>query len=269
MRRQKQKLKHNRKKALLKIDSTKQYKTAPENIMSSRSKPEQLALELGHSTSFAREDFLVTDGNRLAYEHLLSFPNWPGALTLITGPAKSGKSHLAAIWAAHAGALRPDLKKIEHMARAGGKTPLVLEDIERTKISEHGLFHLLNQSMREQRPLLITARDPVRAWPFKTDDVKSRARLAAHFSLAGVDDALLAQMFAKIFSDRQIEVEAKTISYVVARMERSPEEVVILAALMDRIAISGARAITRNVAAAALEQRFLRSGGQGQFWEDV
>jgi chromosomal replication initiation ATPase DnaA len=237
--------------------------------MNPKPEPEQLALELGHSTSFAREDFLCTDGNRLAYDHLLSFPDWPGPLTLITGPAKSGKSHLAAIWAAHAGALRPEPKKVEQWARAGGKTPLVLEDIDRVKLGEHGLFHLLNQSIREQRPLLMTARNPIRAWPFKTNDVKSRARLAAHFSVAAADDTLLAQMFIKIFSDRQIEVEAKTISYVVARMERSPQEVVLLAELMDRIAIARGKPVTRTIAAAALKERSAQSGGQGLFWDDV
>ena len=42
-----------------------------------------------------------------------------------------------------------------------------------------GLFHLLNQSMRDHRPMLLTAREPVANWPFTTNDLKSRARLAA------------------------------------------------------------------------------------------
>jgi chromosomal replication initiation ATPase DnaA len=92
-------------------------------------------------------------------------------------------------------------------------------------------------------------------WPFETDDLKSRARLAARFTVALTDDIQLSQMFVKLFGDRQVAVDPKTISYLVARMERSPEEAVTLVELVDRIALSRGTAITRSVAAAALAER--------------
>ena len=42
------------------------------------------------------DDFIDGEGNRLALAHIRAFPDWPGPLTLLEGPAKSGKSHLAA-----------------------------------------------------------------------------------------------------------------------------------------------------------------------------
>ena len=41
-------------------------------------------------------------------------------------------------------------------------------------------------------------------------------------------------MFVKLFGDRQVTVDPKIIAYLVARMERSPEEAVVLAELIDR-----------------------------------
>jgi chromosomal replication initiation ATPase DnaA len=215
----------------------------------------QLPFDYGHDPSHLEVDFIEGEGNRLALGHVRSFPGWSGPLTLIEGPASSGKSHLARIWAAHAGAHLALPAELEGLSRAGGAAPVVLEDVDRGGYDEAALFHLLNQSMRDGRPLLMTAREPVANWPFETDDLKSRARLAARFTIALSDDIQLSQMFVKLFGDRQVAVDPKVIGYLVQRMERSPEEAVALAHLCDRLALARGTAITRAVAAAALAER--------------
>lgn len=218
-------------------------------------RPGQLALELGHQVSHAEDDFIVGDGNRLAYGHVIAWPDWPGPLALIEGPAGVGKSHLARIWAERAGAGYASPEGAEELSRLGGTGPLVVEDADRAGFEEAALFHLMNQSMRDRRPLLLTAREPVANWPFATDDLKSRARLAARFGMALSDDIQLSQMFVKLFQDRQVAVDPKTIGYLVARMERSSAEAVALAELMDRMALERGVAITRGIAAEALARR--------------
>lgn len=215
----------------------------------------QLPLELGHEPSLAEADFVVSDGNRLAYYHVLGYPNWPGPLTLIVGPSKSGKSHLARIFADRSGAASPSPGEIEALASAGGRAPLIVEDVDQLGYDEAALFHLLNQSMRDDRPILLTARDPISLWPFRTEDLRSRARLAAAFTVETADDTQLTQLMVKLFSDRQVTVEARVIAYLVARMERSPEEAVALVELTDRIALARGTAITRSIAAEALALR--------------
>ena len=215
----------------------------------------QLPFDYGHVPSHAEDDFIEGDGNRLALAHIRAFPNWPGPLTLIEGPAKSGKSHLARVWADRAGACFLTPGEVEALSRQGGSAGVVIEDIDRSGYDEDALFHLLNQSMRDGRPVLMTTREFVANWPFRTDDLKSRARLAARFTVALSDDIQLSQMFVKLFGDRQVTVDPKIISYLVARMERSPEEAVALADAADRIALSRGTAITRSVAAAALAER--------------
>ena len=215
----------------------------------------QLPFEWGHDPSHHEEDFIEGEGNRLALAHIRAFPNWSGSLTLIEGPAKSGKSHLGRIWAERTGARLAAAAELEGLAGEGGTLPLVIEDVDRAGYNEDALFHLLNQAMRDGRPVLMTAREGVANWPFQTDDLKSRARLAARFTVALTDDIQLSQMFVKLFGDRQVAVDPKTIRYLVARMERSPEEAVTLVELVDRIALSRGTAITRSVAAAALAER--------------
>jgi len=226
----------------------------------------QLALELGHTPSHAEADFLVGEGNELALAHLLAFPNWPGPLTLIIGPASAGKSHLARIWADRTGARVAGADELEELSRQGGTAPLVIEDVDRAGYEEAALFHLLNQSMRDRRPLLMTAREPVSGWPYVTDDVKSRARLAASFTIEPTDDIQLSQIFVKLFGDRQVAVDPRIISYLVARMEREPEEATALADLLDRLALERGTRITRALAAEALA---IRRGESGQAAMDI
>ena len=68
-----------------------------------RTGPRQLALALDHPESFAREDFLSGPSNSAALALIDTWPAWPQPTVMLTGPAGSGKSHLAAIWAEMAG----------------------------------------------------------------------------------------------------------------------------------------------------------------------
>ena len=66
--------------------------------------PRQLVLALDHAISYAREDFLEGPSNEKALALIERWPDWPNRLIALIGPEGSGKSHLAAIWAASSGA---------------------------------------------------------------------------------------------------------------------------------------------------------------------
>src|SRR5205809_5405273 len=60
----------------------------------------QLTFELAlPPPTFAREDFVVGDGNREALAWLDRWPDWPAPALALSGPAGSGKTHLGRIWA--------------------------------------------------------------------------------------------------------------------------------------------------------------------------
>ena len=217
--------------------------------------PRQLPLDFGHEPSHAEDDFLVGEGNALAHARIMAWPHWPDGITLVVGPAASGKSHLARIFADRSRADVVTPQTIGAVSAGNGTSAVVVEDVDRLDYDEHDLFHLLNQAMRGERSMLLTARQDVALWPLRTDDVRSRVRRAAIFRLEVSDDIELSQMFVKLFGDRQIKVDPKVIGFVVPRMVRSPEDAAALVELMDRLALAKGSAITRAIASEALALR--------------
>jgi chromosomal replication initiation ATPase DnaA len=235
----------------------------------SDSGPRQLPLDFEHTPSHAEGDFLIGEGNTLAYARVLAWPHWPDGVTMLIGPASAGKSHLARIFADRAHALVATPETIGAIAAVVDARAVVVEDVDRLGYDEHALFHLLNQAMRGERTVLLSAREDVAHWPLETDDVRSRVRRAPVFRLEASDDIELSQMFVKLFGDRQIRIDPKVIGFVVPRMERSPEEAAALVDLMDRLALAKGSAITRTIASEALALREAEHArDRQQEWDD-
>ena len=133
------------------------------------SQPRQLALSLDHAESFAREDFLSGPGNEAALALVDSWPDWPSRAVALIGPEGSGKTHLATIWAAAAGARTVSARSIGKfdipaMLATGA---LVIEDAGAIA-DERALFHLINLAreafgmIERERKLAWLRRDSVR-----------------------------------------------------------------------------------------------------------
>jgi chromosomal replication initiation ATPase DnaA len=209
----------------------------------------QLALDLPHAASFRRDDFLPSAANETALAMIDAWPRWPHRVAAIVGPAGSGKSHLAAIWAERAGAR---IEAAHALGRADvprlATGALVLEDVEQGGVDEAALFHLLNLAKEEDCYVLLTAARRLDSG-FALADLASRLRAVPVAALAPPDDALLAAVLVKLFADRQLTVGEGVVSYLVPRMERSLAAARALVARLDRAALSRGRAVTRQLAA--------------------
>jgi chromosomal replication initiation ATPase DnaA len=194
----------------------------------------QLILPIEPRARLTRADFIPAPGNERALAFLESYPGWPAPAAVLHGPPASGKSHLAQIWAAAAGAVviaAADLAE----APAG---PVVIEDVDAaaTRAHEAALFALFERGA----PLLLTGRAPPAAWPVGLPDLASRYRAALGFDLGAPDDALLARLAAKLFADRQLTVPETVIRAMIERLARSPE------AIRDFVALADARALSEK-----------------------
>ena len=214
----------------------------------------QLTLDLPVSPGFGSEDYLVGVSNEQAFAAVDSWPDWPDPLLLLQGPEGSGKSHLAAIWAARAdapvvaaAAIRP-----ERVPELSGAPALAVEDIDRGPVDEPALFHLVNLARERGRSLLVTSGAPLAAFGFRTPDLLSRLRLAPLAVLDRPDDGLLRALLVKLFHDRQITVEASVVDFVALRIERSFAAAGRIVAELDHEALSLGRRVTRPVAAEVL-----------------
>jgi len=216
---------------------------------------QQLVLDLPFETALGEDDFVVSAGNLQAYEYLMGMREWPGSTTLLVGPEKSGKTHLASIWAGQRDALILTEEQPEKWPQLMD-APILVEDCHKLWMGETPLFNLLNQSMRSQLPLLMTAALPIDQWPLQTQDVRSRLRLALNLEITPLDDAHLAQLFVKLFDDRQLQIDPGLIPYLLSRMERSPAHVVSLVELMDQMSLERQRPISKRLAGDALAQLY-------------
>jgi chromosomal replication initiation ATPase DnaA len=213
-------------------------------------RPRQLALALEHAESFAREDFLVGPSNEAALELIERWPDWPDRMVVLVGPQGSGKSHLAAIWAATAGARSIAARAIEvaDLPAALATGALVVEDLAERRFDERALFHLVNLAREEQAFVLLTARCAPAAWDISVPDLASRLRALPAIELAAPDDALLRAIIVKLFADRQLAVEESVVAYLAARIERSFSGAQKAVETLDREALQLQRPVTRALA---------------------
>lgn len=220
--------------------------------MSSRKKSEQLPLHLPLEAARAREDLVMTDANKQAVAFLDSWPEWPGPITILAGPVGAGKTHLAHIWAAKADAtfLAPTTSGDQPVPQTGS---FVVEDIAQGVFSETWLFHVINAVRAGNGNLLLTSRQWPADWGIALPDLQSRMKLAHLIELNEPDDGLLTGVLAKLFSDRQLNVEPTVVDYLVLRMERSLASAQILVDEIDRLSLVEKRSVTKPLAAQALK----------------
>jgi chromosomal replication initiation ATPase DnaA len=216
--------------------------------------PRQLALSLDHVESFAREDFLGGPSNAAALTLIDSWPDWPSRMVALVGPEGSGKSHLAAIWAAASGArfLAAHALEQSNLPAALATGALVIEDAAEDRIDERSLFHLLNLAREDNADVLLTARNLPAVWRLGIRDLASRLKALPVVTLAPPDDELLRAVLVKLFGDRQLTVDANLIAYVAARIERSFAAARDIVARLDREAMQRGRPPSRALAAEIL-----------------
>jgi chromosomal replication initiation ATPase DnaA len=217
--------------------------------MSSVRRTDQLALTLEHAERFGREDFLEGPSNAAALALVERWPDWPDRIMVLVGPEGSGKSHLATVWAAAAGA-----KLVSAAALAEAELPdlvtgaLAVEDLAAGNFDERVLFHLINLARQHRAFVLLTARTPPAGWPFAVKDLASRLRALPVVALAPPDDALLRAVIVKLFADRQIAVDESLVNYLTARIERSFAAARAAVVALDREALRQQRPMTRALA---------------------
>ena len=223
--------------------------------MVARVRPRQLALALPHAESLTRDNFMEGAANAQALALVDAWPDWPNRVMMLVGPEGSGKSHLAAIWAAEAGArsvsaqtLTPDNVPGELATGA-----LVVDDLDPASFDERALFHLLNLAREDEAYILMTGRTLPSAFPVVLRDLRSRLRAVSVVTLAPPDDHLFRALIVKLFADRQTIVDESVVSYLATRIERSSAAARQAVEALDHEALRQGRAVTRALAAEVLK----------------
>lgn len=218
--------------------------------MNRPSMPQQLPLDLAATPAFSRDDLIVTQSNADAVSLIDRWPDWPGPMVVLAGPAGSGKSHLAAIWRTVANAAVLEASAIEtKIAQVREAGPWLVDDADADELDQTGLFHLINLARQQGSHVLLTARRFPAAWGVTLPDLASRLKAATVVEIQEPDETLLAGVVMKLFSDRQIDVEPHTVNYIVRRIERSLAAAINVVDRLDYAALAQQSRITRALAA--------------------
>jgi chromosomal replication initiation ATPase DnaA len=194
---------------------------------------DQIALPLNWPVADGDEDFLVSESNRAAFEHLKRWSVWPVSATLLTGPRKSGRSLLGRIF----------------VRKTGGRLFDDAQDHE-----EEALFHAWNEAQEKRRPLLIVADAPPPQWQIALPDLRSRMAATSHIDIEEPDDALLGDLVVKLLGDRGIAAPPDLAEYLVPRIERSYVAVQQVVEILDHAMLSHHRRMTVPMARNALTE---------------
>lgn len=193
----------------------------------------QIALPFDWPVADKEEDFLLSESNRAAFDHLRRWALWPVMATLITGPRKSGRSLLGRIF----------------VRKTGGR---LFDNAEAHE--EEALFHAWNDAQSRRKPLLIIADRAPPAWEVALPDLRSRLAATPHVEIGAPDDALVGQLIVKLLGDRGIAAPPELADYLVPRIERSHVAVLEVVDILDQVTLSHHRRMTVPLAKKALDE---------------
>ena len=223
--------------------------------MSSSGASAQLPLALRFPPDQRFETFAHAPAGALA--QLRALAHGQGDSAFIAGPHASGKTHLllACCAEAEAGGLRvaylPLIAAVGRMRdalHACEQADLValdgLEHAAGHREDEIALFDAHNRAHDAGRRVLYAARAMPDALSLTLPDLRSRLLALPSVEVSQPEDALIAAVLEKMFSDRQIRVGPGVIDFLVARIERSFATARKMVAVIDEAAMSARRNIT-------------------------
>lgn len=213
---------------------------------------EQFTFDLPLEQRFDRDSLLVGQANAAAVALLDTWPQWSSPYALLAGPTGSGKSHIAHAWKARADALVLSANAIDIDLLQSGRHVLI-DDIGPGLFDETQLFHLMNWVNQNGKTLLMTSTSWPGAWQVQTPDLLSRLRAATTVEIYEPDDLMLRSIFIKLFTDRQLLVDAGVADYLVLRVERSLRSAIEVVDALDRLSLSRQSRITKRLAGEVLE----------------
>jgi chromosomal replication initiation ATPase DnaA len=193
----------------------------------------QIALPLDWPVADREEDFLLSDSNRAAFDHLRRWALWPVMATILTGPRKSGRSLLGRIF----------------VRKTGGR---LFDNAE--SHDEEMLFHAWNDAQARRKPLLIVADSPPPRWEVALADLRSRLAATPHVEIGPPDDFLLGQLIVKLLGDRGVAAPPDLADYLVPRIERTYVAALEVVEVLDRVTLSHHRRMTVPLARKALDE---------------
>ena len=227
----------------------------------------QLPLDFTNRCDLGREDFMVSDCNREAFNLVDSWPHWFGSGLLIYGPKGCGKSHLAHLFidkvrassaspqkVAIINAAAVNIRNVKRLAEEN--TAIAVENVM-PKNNNEALFHLFNLFNVEGKFMLWTAETAPNLMNFALKDLQTRLNMMPRAAIKEPDDMMLQMLIVKLFNDRQIKITPEILSYIINTAPRSFAYIEALVEEIDKISLAYQSSVNYIIIRKAME--FLQS----------
>jgi hypothetical protein len=191
----------------------------------------QIALPLGAGTG-RPHGLSIGNDNRAALEALQVCQTWPFRTAVLSGPPRSGKSLIAALFA----------------SSGAGEA---IDDADR--LDETELFHRWNRAQESGTPLLLVRSSGEGEWAIDLPDLASRIGAALPLTIGTPDDAQLHNLINVHAQQRALALGPDAAEYLVPRCVRSHLAVEQLVETIDRLSLERKVAPTLGIWREALE----------------
>ncbi len=217
----------------------------------------QIPLNLLHPVSFDLADFIVSASNDGAFRFLTTFPESGCHFGALVGPMGCGKSHLLHGWGNEQGA--ESIGPADDLSALKAGQLYIIDDInQRNKSGKFSyaddyLFHLYNWTKEIKATVVVSADTAPSRWERRLPDLVSRLGTIQVATIDEPDDELLLFLLAKLFSDRQLQVNINVLNYIISRIERSFTAVRQIVDLVDKTALAEKKKISKALVRTCLE----------------
>jgi chromosomal replication initiation ATPase DnaA len=215
--------------------------------------PGQLPLPFPARKLFGRDTFQASGSNGQALELIDRWPRWPSTAAALYAPPGSGKTHAMHLWVARSQATILDGASLTDgdVFALPERFSAAVDDADKAAITGDGaraLFHLLNRAAQEGGFVLVTGASHPAQWPTPLPDLRTRLGALTAVAIEPPDDALMAAVLTKAFSDRQLKATPALISFVVARIERNFAAAERLVSAMDQATLGTGKMLSFELA---------------------
>lgn len=181
---------------------------------------------------FSIDDFIVADNNNVAFDRIVSWPNWRLKNIHIVGDNGSGKTHLSHILRNISNGIFINNNNIEHHSdMLHYHACFIIDDLcGENENNPHCLvlsnnfqaqvINLFNMCAIHDKYLLITSilhPEQMRI----TDDLRSRLRTMEIIKIGNPDTQTFYNLLHKYFCDYQLMYNDRIVNYIVARIPHS------------------------------------------------
>ena len=254
---------------------------------------DQLTMPFQSRPALGRLDFVVSGCNRDAVALIDAYPHWGtqgksgqnghgqdahgqdggGIGVILVGDEKCGKTHLCHVWGERTGAIwltADDFQPVDSVAPWVGKIEnsglspvcVIVDDCHLIDNHEQ-VFNLYNRMVDLGGKLLLTGADTPQTWGITVPDLLSRLSTMALARIANPDDMMLGMLLVKLFNDRQLQVPADVILYVVKRLPRTYDSIADFVNHADAQGLQDRRSITVPLVRAVLDKMETQTGTGG------